>query len=155
MTLNIPLLTACLGFAAGIFTVLSFLEKPVWPMMLNANSHAVVNTEVKAVHGILNRLIRMLPPTMMLTMLVVSCLLIERLISSDFAKPEISMATLFFGQMIIVVALLKSRIDGVKNVAADEDIIKLRKGLGALTQLHHMGLAAAISTLCLQLYYLS
>jgi hypothetical protein len=62
------LATACFTFAAGIFTVLSLVEKPVWSLMRDPKSQRADDRMVRDIHAQLRRVIHLLPPTMMVTM---------------------------------------------------------------------------------------
>jgi hypothetical protein len=55
-------------FAAGIFTVLSLVEKPVWSLMRDPMSQRADDRMVRDIHAQLRRVIHLLPPTMMVTM---------------------------------------------------------------------------------------
>ncbi|EKE68324.1 hypothetical protein [Celeribacter baekdonensis] len=141
------LLTGLLGLGTGIFVVLSLIEKPVWRLMWAPHSNRVDDVEARKVHAILKRVIHLLPPTMMTTMGTASLLVIVLLIQAGFTLAVISVATLFFAQLGLIVARLFKDIRGVDDVTSDGDAIAVRDGLGALTLLHHRGLLMTLSTL--------
>ena len=74
-----------LGFATGIFTVLSLIEKPTWALMRFRSAPSVSDDEARAVHAILKRVIHLLPPTMITTMAGVSVLIAGQLFRLDMA----------------------------------------------------------------------
>ncbi len=143
----ISLLTGLLGLGAGIFVVLSLIEKPVWRLMWSPRSTQVGDDEARKVHAILKRVIHLLPPTMMTTMGTVTLLVIVLLVQAGFSAVAIAVATLFFAQLGLIVARLFKDIRGVDTVPSDGDVVAVRDGLGALTLLHHRGLLMTLSTL--------
>ena len=136
-----------LGFATGIFTVLSLVEKPVWRLMRLPHSTSVSDETARTIHQALKRVIHLLPPTMITTMLSVSILLGFNLVSSNFEMPYVIVSAVFFVQFIFVASLLKKRINDVDNTPSNGEISAVRTGLGALARLHHQGLLMVFSTL--------
>ena len=148
MTDLIPILMAgLLGLGAGIFTVLSLIEMPVWRLMWAPRSARVGDEEARVVHGILKRVIHLLPPTMATTMGTVSVLMIAFLIQSGFSVASLILAVIFFGQLLLIVSRLARDIRGVDEVPSDGDAALVRDGLGALALLHHRGLLMTASSL--------
>lgn len=148
MTDLIPsLLTALLGLGTGIFVVLSLIEKPVWRLMWAPRSPQVTDDEARAVHTILKRVIHLLPPTMMSTMGAVSILMIVLLWRTGLSVAAIAVASLFFIQLVLIVARLFSDIRSVDDVPTDGEAGAVRDGLSALALLHHRGLLMTLSTL--------
>lgn len=143
----IKLLCGLLGFGTGIFTVLSLIEKPVWRLMRDARSVDVADSEARAVHAILKRVIHLLPPTMITAMGASSILMSAMLIQSGFDLQSVMLAAVFFVQLALIVARLFRDIAGVENVDSQGDIDAVRDGLGALALLHHRGLLMTASTL--------
>lgn len=143
-------LSGLLGFAAGIFTVLSFLEKPAWRLMWRPRSARVADDVARTVHRDLNRLIHYLPPTMIATMSTTAFLLSVQVYAAGFSERALVVAGIFFLQMGVIASQLLRRIRDVEGVSSDGSIAQVRDGLGALALLHHQGLLAATTTLVAQ-----
>jgi hypothetical protein len=62
------LTTVCFALATGIFLTLSYIEKPIWPLMIQANHNEVSDQQARLIHAELKRVIKLLPPTMMTIM---------------------------------------------------------------------------------------
>jgi len=139
-----------LGLATGIFTVLSLVEKPTWALMWNSAAPHVPDEAARAVHAILKRVIHMLPPTMITTMLVVSILIGFQMWRTDFATAPVVVGLVFFPQLVSVVIPLFPAIRGVDDVSSGGEIQLVRSGLGTLARVHHQGLAMVSSTLVAQ-----
>lgn len=147
MTDLIPsLLAGLLGLGTGVFVVLSLIEKPVWRLMWAPHSTRVSDQEARTVHAILKRVIHLLPPTMMTTMGTASALMIVLLVQAGLSTVAITVASLFFVQLALIVARLFKDIRGVDEVPSDGEAAAVRAGLGALTLLHHRGLLMTLST---------
>ncbi len=146
------LLCATLAFGSGIFVVLSLLEKPIWPLMWARNSDTVTETDMRAVHAILKRVIHLLPPTMITTMAVSALLFIALLILESFEMLMVLAALCFFVQQGLVAARLAKDIAGVDSVDSQGEIDDVRSGLGALALLHHRGLLLTVSSLLMVLF---
>lgn len=138
--------TSLLLYACGIFTVLSLVEKPVWPLMANANNKTVSDDTARLIHAALKRVIHLLPPTMITTMSSTLVLLVLNIWLTDFSMKTIIVFGVFIALMTPVVLMLKKRIAAVDSVRSEGDIASVRSGLGKLAALHHMGLFAAACT---------
>lgn len=138
--------TGLLLYACGIFTVLSLVEKPVWPLMTRADNKAVSDDTARLIHAALKRVIHLLPPTMITTMSSILALLVVNIWLTDFSIRTIIVLGVFVALMTPVVLMLKKRIDAVDSVRSDGDIASVRTGLGKLAALHHMGLFAVTCT---------
>ncbi|MDX8354108.1 hypothetical protein [Cognatiyoonia sp. IB215182] len=148
MTDIVPtLLAGLLGLGTGIFLVLSLIEKPVWRLMWAPQSAQVSDEDARKVHAILKRVIHLLPPTMMTTMGTVSVLMCVLLWQAGFSAVAMTVAGLFFVQLVLIVARLFKDIRGVEAVPSDGELTAVRDGLGALALLHHRGLLMTLSTL--------
>ena len=141
------LLAGLLGLGTGIFIVLSLIEKPVWKLMLAPRSRRVSDEAARTVHATLKRVIHLLPPTMMTTMGTASILMIVLLWQAECSNASIALASLFFVQLLLIVARLFRDIRGVDEVPSNGDAAAVRDGLGALVLLHHRGLLMTVSTL--------
>lgn len=141
------LAAALLGLGTGIFVVLSLLERPVWPLMRSPASPRVSDGEARAVHAVLKRVIRMLPPTMMTTMAAVSALLVALVVATGASAGMLGVAGLFFVQLVLIATRLRRDIRGVEEVPSDGDAVRVRSGLATLAILHHRGLLMTGSTL--------
>lgn len=144
---SIGIAIGLLGFATGIFTVLSLVEKPIWRLMRLPYSTTVSDETARTIHQALKRVIHLLPPTMITTMLSVSFILAYNLFINRFETPYLIVSAVFFTQFVLVASLLKKRINDVDNTPSDGEIRAVRKGLGALARLHHQGLVMVFSTI--------
>jgi len=149
------LITACLGIATGIFFVLSMVEKPVWKLMRQPRATDVPDEMARTIHAQLKRVIHLLPPTMITTVLTLAILLIVQLFQSGFALMAWIVALIFYGQQILILKRLKKDIDNVDKVPSDSDIGVVRDGLGALAFLHHRGLLSTVTTLIAQVIFIA
>lgn len=146
MELIVVLMVALLGFGAGIFTVLSLIEKPAWWLMWSETA-PVEDRDIRSIHMTLKSLIHVLPPTMMVLMAGVSGLMIWWWLSGGEALIVTATAFVFFAQLLLILTRLFRDINGVKNVTSDSDITLVREGLASLMQVHHRGLLMTTSTL--------
>lgn len=119
--------------------------------MTDSRSAAVSDSDARAVHAILKRVIHLLPPTMMTAMGTVALLVTYQLYATGLSFGAVAVAVVFFSQLVFVVSRLKRDIDGVDSVSSDADIEMVRDGLSALALLHHRGLLMTASTLIIQL----
>ena len=143
---------ACFAFAAGVFATLSFVEKPVWPLMRDPASPRASDRHARLVHGQLNRMIDLLPPIMIVTMASALVLILLQLWVHGFAAFALAVVGVYLVMQGWLVARLRPRIAAVKAVASDTgDIGAVRRGLGRLAVLHHGGLLTAATLAALQL----
>ena len=96
-------------FGTGIFTVLSLIEKPTWALMRDRGALSVTDENALMVHAILERVIHVLPPTMITTMTIVSVLIAVQLFRSGFATTPVVVAAVFYVQLIAVVIPVSRR----------------------------------------------
>ncbi len=137
----------CFAFAAGIFTVLSLVEKPVWPLMRDAQGSGVADEMVRTVHAQLKRLITLLPPAMKTTMASGAVLLgLQGWLRGWDGASLFVLAVFAIGIGYLLVHLQK-RIRAVADIPSDGDIAAVRKGTGELAALHHAGLSTAVAVL--------
>lgn len=148
------LMTGLLGLGSGIFVTLSLIERPVWRLMRQPRFAGVPDDTARVIHGALKRVIHLLPPTMMATMAGVTALVIWQVVLTGYAPGALVVAAVFFGQLVLVVSRLGSRIRAVNSVPSEGDIGAVRDGLGALALLHHQGFAMTATTLLAQWLYL-
>ncbi|MCX2723037.1 hypothetical protein [Roseibium salinum] len=152
MTILISTLaTVCFSFACGIFLTLSYIEKPVWPMMRDPMTSRISDDVARTIHATLNRLIRLLPPTMMITMGAGLVFLLLQAWQRGFAWVTLIVLAVLVVGLGYILSQLFSRIDAVKNYPADGDISVVRDGLGKLAAIHHVGLLTAATIVVLQL----
>ena len=150
----VPVLIASLfSFAAGFFVVLSYVEKPVWPLMFGKANGDVDVEDVRLGHAELKRIIDLAPPTMATVVGSGTVLVFVQAWQHDFRLTAAVVAVWLFLSMGYVVSKLRARIDAVKSVPSDGDIQSVRQGLGRLVALHHMGLAATVGVVVLQLFF--
>ncbi len=140
------------SFAAGIFSALSMIERPVWRLMLREQDGNVSDSSVRWVHGQLSHLTHYLPPIMKTTMLVGGVALVLQSWFRGFDGAAIAVLATFLVGITFLVSRLQRCIDGVaKTEATTSDIRSVRSGTGQLAKLHHLGLIMAITVLILQL----
>jgi hypothetical protein len=145
------LTTVCFALATGIFLTLSYIEKPIWPLMRQPNHDQVSDQNARLIHGELKRVIKLLPPTMMIIMGSGTVLTVIQAWKRDFDLA--SVATLVFlviGLGYILTQLL-DRIEAVEKTPSNGEIATVRTGLGRLAAIHHVGLFTASSLCLLQL----
>ena len=140
-----------LAFAGGIFTVLSVLERPVWPLMRDPEATVVSDDAARDMHVQLNRFIKILPPSMMTTMASAAVLLCLQVWLSGWAVWAWAVLTVFIVLMVLVASTLMSRIRAVDGKPADGPARTVRTGVGRLAAVHHMGLAQVVVVLAAQL----
>ncbi len=145
------LIQTCFTFAVGIFTTLSLLERPIWRLMRRPMDKDVPNGIVRTIHADLQRLIPLLPPTMVTTMTVGAVLLVMQAWQRDFDLPSTVIVAVFTLAQGYLFVELKGRIRGVREVPNDGPIEPVRTGLGRLVALHHGGLATTAAVAVLQL----
>ena len=142
------LTTVCFALATGIFLTLSYIEKPIWPLMKQPKHEQVSDENARLIHGELKRVIKLLPPTMMTIMGTGTILTVVQAWKRNFDLA--SMTTLVF--LIIglgyILTQLFGRIEAVEKTSSDGEIVTVRTGLGRLAAIHHVGLFTA-SGLCL------
>lgn len=139
-----------LGYATGIFYVLSMMEKPIWRYMYTSKKFPDESL-MRQIHGQLKRLITLLPPTMITSMGLSSVLIIYQYTVLK-TTPSLVLMIVFFTCLIRLVILLKGRIDGVKAINSDATYGTLNHGVIKLAQLHHEGLAMTLVSFVLQLW---
>lgn len=154
MTTLVPILVVSLfSFATGFFLVLSYVEKPVWPLMFEAESDEVSDEDARLIHAELKRIIDLAPPTMATVVGSGTLLVFVQVWQHDFGWMAASIAVWLILSMGYVVSKLRARIDAVKSVPSNGDITSIRQGLGRLAALHHMGLLTSCGVLILQLLF--
>jgi hypothetical protein len=147
------LATACFTFAAGIFTVLSMVEKPVWSLMRDPNSPRADDRIVRDIHAQLRRVIHLLPPIMMTTMAGGAVLLGLQAWRAGFDLVSLLILLHFGLCMAYLLSILRARIRAVDLTPSDGAIGPVRMGLGQLAALHHIGLFTAASVTVLQIVF--
>jgi hypothetical protein len=147
------LATACFTFAAGIFTVLSLVEKPVWSLMRDPMSQRADDGIVRNIHAQLRRVIHLLPPTMMVTMASGAALIVVHAGLSGFDWIAVVILVHFTLCLTYLLSILNRRIHAVDLTPSDSAIGPVRTGLGRLAALHHVGLFTACSLALLQIAF--
>lgn len=146
------LIQTCFTFAIGIFTALSLLERPVWRLMGRPMDESVPDTIARTIHADLQRLIPLLPPTMVTAMTLGAVLLVIQAWQRSFDGPSVIVLALFATAQGYLFVDLKPRIRGVRDMPTDGPIASVRTGLGRLVALHHGGLATTASVALMQLF---
>jgi len=144
------LIVLCYSFATGIFYVLSCLEKPVWALMRAPDSGKVADEDARFVHRALQRLVPLLPPSMVTAMFAGLGLLLLQSWLRDFDRASLIILVFFLAMIAYILSRLRERIAGVAQVPHDGDIARVRSGTGRLAALHHTGLVTMICVLLLQ-----
>ena len=139
-----------LGYATGIFYVLSMIEKPIWKYMYTSNIFPNEDL-MRQIHAQLKRVITLLPPTMVTAMLSSLGLIIYQYVSLK-TRPSLILLVVFGVQLVRLVVLLKGRIAGVQDITSDEDYPILNKGVIELTELHHEGMLMTATSFLLQIW---
>ncbi len=147
------LATACFTFGAGIFTVLSFVEKPIWRLMRDPMSTRVDDWIVRDIHAQLRRVIHLLPPTMMTTMAAGAVLLMLQAWLAGFSLGSVIILAHFTICLGYLLSILGQRIRAVDLTPSDSEIGTVRTGLGELAALHHVGLFTAASLALMQIIF--
>jgi hypothetical protein len=138
-----------LGYATGIFYVLSMIEKPIWKYMYTSKIFPSEDL-MRQIHAQLKRVITLLPPTMATAMFSSLGLIIYQYVSLKTTSSLI-LLIFFVVQLLRLVVLLKGRIAGVQNITSDEEYPILNKGVIKLAQLHHEGMLMTVTSFLLQI----
>lgn len=145
------LIIVLLSYATGIFYVLSMIEKPIWGHLNTSDRLFKDEPLMRKIHSELKRLITLLPPTMVVSMLG-SALLITYQYAIVKNTQALLLLIVFVSALVYLVAHLKSRIDGVAKINSEAEYKKLNRGVIRLAQLHHIGLLSVVFCLLIQLY---
>lgn len=154
MTNLVPTLVASFfAFATGFFVVLSYIEKPVWSLMFNSASTNVDDTQARLVHAELKRIIKLAPPTMMTVMGSGTIFTLIQTWQRNFDCASLTVLIYLGVCLSYLILNLNNRIKAVEEVPSDGDIGDVKKGLGRLAALHHIGLVTALGLTLLQLFF--
>lgn len=154
MTALVPVLVASLfSFATGFFVVLSYVEKPVWPLLFGTDGEDVPTEDARLVHAELKRIIDLAPPTMITVVASGTLLVFVQAWQYDLRWTAVAVAAWLVFSMGYVVSQLRARIDAVKSVSSDGDASAVQRGVGRLAALHHLGLASTGGVVVLQLLF--
>lgn len=145
------LATLCFAYAAGIFTVLSMIEKPIWPLLQDPADEHVRTATVRRIHAQLRELLPLLPPTMKTVMGAGAVLLATQAWLQAFDGITIATLAVFVLGMLYILRRLQPRIRAVAALDSAGDATQLRIATGELAALHRAGLAVAASVLALQI----
>lgn len=141
------------SFATGFFAVLSYIEKPVWPLMFDAKSDAVIDSDARLIHAELKRIIELAPPTMMTVVgSGTICILLQGWLQ-DFSRNSLIVLVFFVLCQGYILSQLFSRIEAVKGTSSDGNIDAVRAGLGKLAAVHHLGLITVAGLTLLELMF--
>lgn len=138
------------GFAAGIFTAPSLLERPVWRVMLDPASERVNDDEARAVHAILKRITNPLSPIMTGTVSTVTALVVVQVVTTNGANAALIVGGVFFVQFAFVLCPPFSAVRRVDMTPSDDFSWRVREGVAALAREHHQALAMMATTLVAQ-----
>lgn len=153
MTNIVPTLVVLFfAFATGFFVVLSYIEKPVWPLMFNTTSAEVGDEDARLVHAELKRIIKLAPSTMITVMGSGTIFTLIQAWQRNFDWAALTILVFLVLCLGYIIANLGSRIKAVVDVPSDGEIGNVRQGLGRLAALHHIGLATAGGLTLLQLF---
>lgn len=155
MTLTIvpTLIILFFSFATGFFAVLSYIEKPIWPLMFDAKSDAVIDSDARLIHAELKCIIELAPPTMMTVVgSGTICILLQAWLQS-FSRNSLIVLMFFVLCQGYILSQLFSRIEAVKETSSDGNIDAVRAGLGKLAAVHHLGLTTVAGLTLLELIF--
>jgi hypothetical protein len=142
------LTTVCFALASGIFLTLSYIEKPIWPLMSQPENSEVSDQNARVIHAELKRVIKLLPPTMMTVMGTGTLLTVIQAWKRNFDLASVTTLVFLIIGLGYILTQLFDRIHAVENTPSDGEIVTVRTGLGRLAAIHHVGLFTA-SSLCL------
>lgn len=135
----------CLLFSAGVFSTLSFLEKPVWSLMRDPVSPKASDADSRMIHAELRRVIDLLPPTMIVAQASAFVLIVAHTWLRGFDPLSLTIIAVYVALQGWLVSQLRPRIEAVKGVPSETgEIGAVREGLGRLAVIHHIGLAMAL-----------
>lgn len=136
----------CFLFSAGVFSTLSFLEKPVWSLMRDARSPRSSDADSRLIHAELNRVIGLLPPTMIIAQASAFVLIGLHTWLRGFDTFSLVILAAYLVMQGWLVSQLRPRIEAVKGVPSETgEIGAVREGLGRLAVIHHGGLIMALT----------
>lgn len=138
------------AFATGFFVVLSYIEKPIWLLMFDPTSSDVGDDDARLVHAELKRIITLAPPTMITVMGSGTVFTLIQAGPRNFDRAALTMLAFLVLSLGYILAHLGSRIRAVVDVPSEGEIDDVRRGLGRLAALHHIGLATAAGLTLLQ-----
>ena len=147
----VPILIAvCFAFATGILYAMSCVEKPVWSLMRDPKSDKVTNKQVRLIYAELTRVVKLLPPSMMVAIGIGTLLILVQTWRQEFSWQSLSVLAVLLVFMGYTATRLAPSIHMVSSVDPDSDIAVVRKGLSDVMIVHHMGLFSAACVLLLQ-----
>ncbi|MFB2771963.1 hypothetical protein ACE1AT_22165 [Pelatocladus sp. BLCC-F211] len=152
MTNLVPALVISLfAFATGFFVLLSYIEKPIWPLMFKTASPKVGDEDARLIHAELKRVIKIAPPTMKTVLGSGTIFTLIQTWQRDFDWASLTVLAFLIPCMSYIFSNVNSRIQAVDEVPSNGDIEDVRRGLGRLAAIHHIGLATAGGLTLLQL----
>ena len=135
----------CFMFSAGVFSTLSFIEKPVWSLMRDVRSPSASDADSRLVHAELRRVIDLLPPTMMVAQASAFGLVLLHAWVRGFDALSLLIVVVYLVMQGWLVWRLKPVITAAKAVGSDVgEIGAVRATLRGLLVIHHGGLAMSL-----------
>ena len=135
----------CFLFSAGVFSTLSFVEKPVWGLLRSVTSPSASDSDSRLIHAQLRRVIDLLPPTMMIAQASAFVLIVAHAWLRDLDVFSLVIVAVYFAMQGWLVWRLRPVITAAKAVDSDSgEIGAVRETLRDLLVIHHGGLAMSI-----------
>lgn len=133
-------------YSAGVFSTLSFIEKPVWPLMRGAGSPRASDGDSRLIHAELNRVIDLLPPTMMIAQASAFVLIMLHAWLRGFDALSLLILAIYAVMQGWLVSRLGRTIKAAKDVPSETgEIGAVRSTLRGLLIIHHGGLAMVLT----------
>ena len=136
----------CFLYSAGVFSTLSFIEKPVWSLIRDADSPRASDSDSRLIHAELNRVIDLLPPTMMIAQASAFVLIVLHAWLRGFDVLSLLILAVYAAMQGWLVSRLGRTIRAAKDVPSETGGIgAVRSTLRGLLVIHHGGLAMALT----------
>lgn len=156
MAANAAVTLLCLGFLAGFFLVLSFLEKPIMPIMTAPHSMREHESDVRWTHSQLQAFVRFIGINSLLPVTLIGFLAAGyQMVLHQFDVISVIVAagvgTLFFVSLVFAAPAMRA----VRDTAAyEEDLANVSSALFRMVRLHHGMFLAVIPLTLAQLFLL-
>ena len=136
----------CFLYSAGVFSTLSFVEKPVWSLMRNAAHPRASDGDSRLIHAQLLRVINLLPPTMMVAQASAFVLIVLHAWLRGFDALSLVILAVYAVLQGWLVSRLGRTIKAAKGVPSGTgEIGAVRATLRDLLVIHHGGLVMALA----------
>jgi hypothetical protein len=149
-----PWLLVVLTLGVGIFIFLSMVEVPVYSLIFANKSAHISERDIRFTHETLKRLTSKLPATNGLVILSGIPLMIAQGISRNWEFLTLSQLAGYLGILSVIVLVRRNpaTVKSIRSKNPEKDsIVSLIKDLRAVGIDHHLGLAANLFALIIQL----